>query len=84
MKCPDCDGGKKWTRVIDPPGRYDEPCSTCHHGWLPFWTPAERAGINVMGRHYKYLRSISPIRAASVRATIRAYVAASRRAKEKK
>jgi hypothetical protein len=54
----------------------------CHSGWLPFWTPAERAGINVMGRHYKYLRSISPIRAASVRATIRAYVAASRRAKE--
>jgi len=86
MKCPKCDGGKKWTRVIDPPGWYDEPCSTCHHGWLPFWTPAERAGLKAMGEQYQNQEWhwLKPWFDVGVLAAIRAYVAASRKAKESK
>ena len=84
MKCPDCDGGKKWTRVIDPPGWYDELCSTCHHGWLPFWTPAERAGLKAMGRlriELSELAGWNDEEKAAGEAIVR-YVAASRKAKE--
>ena len=83
MKCPDCDGGKKWTRVIDPPGWYDELCSTCHHGWLPFWTPAERAGLKAIGRVSLSCIDGSFTHREPMQYAIRAYVAASRRAKEK-
>jgi hypothetical protein len=89
MKCPEWepdpteDGGCKW-------GCYDEICPhpeagcSSAEGWIPFWTPSERAGLKAMGKHWKYLKRISEIRAASVRANIRAYVEASRRVKEGK
>lgn len=47
-------------------------------GRIQYWTGAERVGLGVMGRHYKYLVGISEIRAASVKATIRAFVCAVR------
>jgi len=56
----------------------------CHSGWLPFWTPAERAGLKAMGRlriELSELAGWNDEEKAAGEAIVR-YVAASRRAKE--
>ena len=65
-------------------------CSDCHGtGWLPFWTPAERAGLKAMGLALRTFRPMSeyPTFEDGLRAhrgIIRAYVQAARKEKEKK
>lgn len=39
--------GQPCTKVVD-----------CRHGWLPFWTPAERAGIRAMGEWYRFWKNL--------------------------
>ena len=59
-------------------------CSACKGtGWLPFWTPAERAGLKAIGRVNLSCIDGSFTHREPMQYAIRAYVAASRRAKEK-
>ena len=56
----------------------------CRHGWLPCWTPSERAGLKAMGFEVgKESDDYQPEREAVIDA-ITAYVSASRRVKEGK
>lgn len=36
------------------------PEKKCSKGWIPFWTPAERAGLKAMGREYLWYKKITP------------------------
>jgi len=55
----------------------------CYHGWLPFWTPAERAGLKAMGRTRKSYEQIHNHNAmAIVAGAIGIWVSAARKAKE--
>jgi len=51
--------------------------NACYHGWLPFWTPAERVGLKAMGGLVKD----DPFH--EVVDAIRAYVKAAREIKER-
>lgn len=53
-KCEMCDGTGKETHCLYY-GRYiDTRCPSCEgHGWLPFWTPAERAGLRTLGENLR-------------------------------
>lgn len=93
MKCPKC-GGKGLVigygdRLVDWCVRWDG-CPMCHHGWLPFWTPAERAGLKAMGHGWAGIRqsvdtygshNMSYLR-EGIRDTIRAFVEAARAIKK--
>jgi len=58
----------------------------CSKGWITFWTEAEREGLKAMGEQYQNQewRWLKPWFDVGVLATIRAYVAASRKVKESK
>jgi DnaJ-class molecular chaperone len=99
MKCPNCDGtGRSIQRLYY--GRYiATDCLDCDgHGWLPYWTESERAGLKAMGdeitnlqidiekgRSYgmEYLVDRQGMKEAVMNA-IQAYVKASRAVKEGK
>ena len=55
----------------------------CHSGWLPFWTPAERAGLKALGLHHCLNRDFGGDRDEEIiAAAIVEYVKAAREAKE--
>ena len=54
----------------------------CRNGWIPFWTPAERAGLKRMGRGAVIKQVISEAAGIAAVETICAYVQAARQAKE--
>ena len=68
MKCPNkcfCGDWSTWgfDEILhnneDPeePSRYHMRCPICKgHGWLPFWTPAERAGLKALGDGVLYAK----------------------------
>ena len=62
------------------------PCNPnpdCSHGWIPFWTPSERAGIKAIGREHKLNRDFGiKTDAMASRRIIRFYIEASSRVKE--
>jgi hypothetical protein len=86
MRCPDygtpnCDGSL---------------CSSfaeCRYGWIPYWTPAERAGLKQMGHdflnakyrmecnHNKKVKIVRAIVCSAIRDSIQSFVAAARKAK---
>ncbi len=52
------------------------------HGWLPFWAPAERAGLKAMGRQVKScLEMQEPVLAMTTWEAIRTYVESARAVK---
>lgn len=61
------------------------PCSECHgRGWLPFWTPAERAGLKALGLERDLNRDFGGDRDEEIiEAAICAYVKAAREEKKK-
>ena len=67
---------------------WDEDCihlEPCEVAPAKFWTPAERAGLKAMGEQYQNQEWhwLKPWFDVGVLAAIRAYVAASRKVKEK-
>ena len=96
MKCPMCnEHGEYYSEELGRPSTAEvKRCTHCHRGWLPFWTPAERAGIKAMGKTLKdygweavnsplYVDGWSNMRFAVLDA-IRACVKAARKVKEGK
>lgn len=78
--CEDCHGSGSWCS--------DEikDCLFCGGaGWLPFWSPAERAGLKAMGEEFKINRdhSYKECSLGTVDA-ICAYVQAARKSKERR
>jgi hypothetical protein len=68
----------------------DYVCHVCHgHGWIPFWTEPERAGLKAMGRRVYSIAKAGldltevgqDLNTESI-AMIRAYVRAAREKKE--
>lgn len=70
-----------------------EACSTipcperrdCRWGWLPYWTPSERAGLKAIGKLYRISKAtVSPfhlIYQQAIRDVVRVYVSAVMRVK---
>lgn len=56
----------------------------CSYGWLPFWTPSERAGLKAMGTVSLSCIDGSFTHREPMQYAICAYVKASRAAKEAK
>lgn len=54
----------------------------CSHGWIPFWTEAERAGLKALGNSINISISHDQDAVIGITWAIRAYVSASRRVKE--
>lgn len=53
MKCPKYDPDYYGCMSPFVFGRCPHPEGRCRLGWLPFWTPVERAGIKAMGNALK-------------------------------
>ncbi len=84
MKCPN------YSPLKDGSCLHDGTCpchpdANCSHGWIPFWTESERAGLKAMGKTLKFIvdHGIDPTETGIDFATC-AYVSASRRVKEGK
>ncbi len=80
MKCPWCGGTG---RTLQDNGDHTESMNWCphcnRHGWIPYWTPAERAGIKAMGQCYD--DECQCERCQGVMVAIYAFVAAARKKK---
>ena len=87
-KCRECRGTGKDYHGNDFVERfYSDDCRGCDgHGWLPFWTEAERAGIKALGLEAKlyFRRKHFHIVFAGIALAIRAYVKSARAVKEGK
>ncbi len=60
-----------------------ETCSECGgRGYIPFWTPAERAGLRAMGRLSLSCIDGSYTHREPMQCVIRAYIKSARAAKE--
>jgi len=85
MKCSSYSGndGRCYLDALCPNSTPDD----CRHGWIPFWTPSERAGLKAMGEEYLYTKSqpwMGEERQDGIIDAIDAYVSASRKVKEGK
>ena len=68
-----------------------DECDGCSHGWLPFWSEAERAGLKAMGRRiYSITKAGEELDVCELKQNcgeivmICAFVQAARRVKERK
>jgi hypothetical protein len=87
-KCQDYIEAPEVRQVTDGPC-YNWPiCDYCHgHGWLPFWSEAERAGLKAMGLYLKHedmATALFEIPRKCFREAIAIFVQAARAVKEGK
>lgn len=89
MKCPDYGSMKVGSAWCEPSPECERAHRHCNRrGWLITWDASEVAGMKAIGKLYKNCYSVYrkeiPIMRIGINAAIRAYVKASRAAKEGK
>ncbi len=90
MRCPQYEPAKSGRCYCDLGASctYQSRRDECQNGFIPFWTPVERAGLKEMGERISMLRSLTRadkrknrLYIGGIKCAILAFVAAARKAK---